>query len=89
MKVNDRFLGAIADDDEEASFFLLDAISNERGNARVNSFARHLQSVVTTLGSRMRVDSNEDVGVGLVNLVMDKISANLFLLPMFTAISQY
>jgi hypothetical protein len=36
----------------------------------------------------MQSENNENVGVGLVNLVMDKISANLFLLPLFTAISQ-
>lgn len=59
MEVDDCVLGAITDDDEKASFFLLDAISNERGDARVNSFARHLQSVVTTLGSECRVKTTK------------------------------
>ena len=36
MKMDDDILGLVADNDEEASLLLLDAIADERRNARVS-----------------------------------------------------
>ncbi len=50
VKMDDDILGLVADNDEEASFLLLDAIADERRNARVSVTQGMLESMPDTRG---------------------------------------